>query len=29
MAERVHRAVPAIGVAPPIGAGVLMGRRLS
>ena len=29
MAERVHRAVPAIGVALLIGAGVLMGRMLS
>ena len=29
VAERVHRAVPAIGVALLIGAGVLMGRMLS
>ena len=29
MAERVYRAVPAIGVALLIGAGVLMGRMLS
>ena len=29
MAERVYKAVPAIGVALLIGAGVLMGRMLS